>query len=264
MKNTLKNALIAHQPRLLGRLLRLKPGWNRDLFLFLHVVRAGDTVFDIGANVGLYTEVFARMVGAGGAVHAFEPVPETFDRLRARFAAARRWPQVHLHHAAICEQAGPVTLMMPGADSGQASMAQHQVAAWENGAVRSFACEGRRLDDQPAGKGVAAPAFIKLDIEGAELLALRGGRAWLRRHRPVLHMEVWSRWLQDFGHRPEDLAEEWRALGYDRFVAVTDRFTRLARLDADWAPILESGSHNILAWSSQSPFASRVETIPFG
>ncbi|MBI5425903.1 MAG: FkbM family methyltransferase [Opitutae bacterium] len=263
MKSTVKNFLTAHQPRLLARLLRWKPGWNRDLFLFLHLVRPGDTVLDIGANVGLYTEVFARLAGPRGHVHAFEPVPDTFAQLRARFAAEAHWPQVHLHNAAVCERSGPVTLMLPGSDSGQASMAQHQVAAWENSTVRSFACAGHRLDEFFPSLNSPAPAFIKLDIEGAELLALRGARELLRTHHPVLHMEVWSRWLHDFGHQPADLAAEWRALGYDRFVAVTDRFTPLADLEQSWAGIIESGSHNVLAWSSRSPWAARVEAIPF-
>lgn len=263
MKSTAKNFLIARQPRLLARLLRWKPGWNRDLFLFLHLVQPGDTVLDIGANVGLYTEAFARLAGPHGHVHAFEPVPDTFAQLRARFAAASHWPQVHLHNAAVCERSGPVTLMLPGRDSGQASMTQHQVAAWENSVVRSYVCAGHRLDEFLPSLNTPAPAFIKLDIEGAELLALRGARELLRTHHPVLHLEVWSQWLHDFGHQPADLAAEWRALGYDRFVAVTDRFTPLPDLESGWAPIIASGSHNILAWSSRSPWAARVEAIPF-
>jgi len=262
MKAAVKNFLIARQPRLLARLLRWKPGWNRDLFVFLHLVRPGDTVLDLGANIGLYTEVFARLAGPRGQVHAFEPVPGTFTQLRARFTDSDAWPQVHLHNAAICERTGPVTLLLPGNDTGQASMVRHQVAAWEKNPVRSFTCAGHRLDDFFPTLRAPAPTFMKIDIEGAELLALRGARELLRTHRPVLHLEVWSRWLEDFGHRPTDLAEEWRALGYDRFVAITDRFTPLPDLEAGWAGIVASGSHNVLAWSSRSPWAARAEAIP--
>ena len=72
-------------------------------------IRPGDTVWDIGANLGLYTQEFLSAAGPTGRVVAFEPVPSCFDRLRERFAGSG---QVKLVNAAVGEHDGEICMSL--------------------------------------------------------------------------------------------------------------------------------------------------------
>ncbi len=72
-------------------------------------IRPGDTVWDIGANLGLYTQEFLTAAGPTGRVVAFEPVPSCFDRLRVRFAGSG---QVKLMNVAVGEHDGEIAMIL--------------------------------------------------------------------------------------------------------------------------------------------------------
>jgi FkbM family methyltransferase len=236
-------------PRLLGALMRLKPNWQRETYVFLHTIRRGDHVLDVGANLGEFTEVFARLVGPRGRVAAFEPVPPTCARLAHRL---HPWPQVVIHNVAVSDQAGEVLLNLPDQDSGQASLRPHHQGSWAAATtVAQHRAQAITLDSWLGEAHWPCVDFIKLDIEGAELLALRGADHLVRKHQPLLFLEVWQDWLQDFGFSPRDLAEWLREHGYDRFLAVENTLTPLPDLENSWAPCLARGPHNLLAGISR-------------
>ncbi len=133
------------------------------------MLQPGDVTVDCGANLGAITEVLAD---TGATVHAFEPDPYTFDILRRNFGDR---PNVILHNAAVGATAGRVTLMR----------AEGWAANPQGASVSSSIVEGgRRMD---TGDGVEVElidfpafltdlltrhsriAFVKMDIEGAEL-----------------------------------------------------------------------------------------------
>ena len=232
-------------PRLLAALMRLKPGWNPDAYAFLQLIQNGDHVLDIGANVGIYSELFARVVGPTGRVMAFEPVPATFAQLQKRVAGL---PQITIHQLAVSDQPGDVMLTLPGEDSGQASLKPHHQASWsEPSNIQQHHARAITLDSWSKEAGWPKIDFIKMDIEGAELLALRGASQLILRDQPILFFEVWPDWLVDFGFQPKDIADWLCAHNYDTFAVVKDKTTKLGNLEADWTPHLNSGPHNLLA-----------------
>lgn len=250
MKQWLKSNLARRCPRLLSRVLRLKPNWNRDYFVFLRTLRRGDVVFDVGANYGLYTEAFADIVGRGGSVHAFEPVPPTFEQLAQRFADRARWGQVRLHRCAVADRAGTLEMFLPGSDSGQAALTHHRTAAWAESTEARYEVAATTLDAFAAEQGTSVD-FIKIDIEGAELLALRGGDRLVATQQPALFIEVWERWIADFGYSADALAGFFERQGYDRFVTVSHRIEFIPNLRAAWRPALAAGCHNLLVFNSR-------------
>ena len=54
---------------------------NYEKLLYLRSIKTGDVIFDIGANIGYYSILFAKLCGENGCVHCFEPVPETYQKL---------------------------------------------------------------------------------------------------------------------------------------------------------------------------------------
>ncbi len=84
-------------------------------------VRAGDTVFDIGANIGLWSLRLAEVVGDEGSVEAFEPIPLNYQRLEENLALSRH-KNVHVHRIALGSKPGELRLYLP-ADPGRAAIA---------------------------------------------------------------------------------------------------------------------------------------------
>jgi predicted methyltransferase len=94
---------LARHPACYLRLLTWLRRGSLEKKLYLSLVRPGDIVFDIGANQGYFTLLFSDLVGPAGYVHAFEPVPPTFARLRARIEQGQRYRNVRLNSVA-CSQ----------------------------------------------------------------------------------------------------------------------------------------------------------------
>lgn len=146
---------------------RCEPG---QLAEALRLVRPDSVVFDVGANVGLYSLLFAR---ACQKVYAFEPVPSNLAWL-ARTLAANRIANV------------TVLPWAAGAESGLTAFAEgehHSEGRLDaSGAMPAFAVS---LDAFAARYG-ARPDLIKIDVEGGELDVLRGAEGLLRSGRPAI------------------------------------------------------------------------------
>jgi FkbM family methyltransferase len=149
------------------------------------LLRPGDTFIDGGANIGYFTLLAAKAVGPRGGVHAFEPQPENRRRLADHAAANGLADIITIHPVALSDKPGAVelhTYANPAANHGQSTM-----FILPGTETRSVRVETVRLDDYLPD---AAPRLIKLDIEGAEPLAISGMVQMLRRHRPAVIVEL--------------------------------------------------------------------------
>ena len=127
-------------------------------------LRAGDVVWDVGANVGYYTKRFAEAAGPAGHVVAFEPFPSTAERLRAQMQGVENHS---LQVLALGAEAGSVTMQAGGDALGATSRI---VSDDEDGVAIGIA-----TGDGILGMGdVPPPNLVKIDTEGFELDVLRG------------------------------------------------------------------------------------------
>ncbi len=144
--------------------------WNADEYrAFRADISPGDVVFDIGANLGAYSLLFAQWVGPAGHVYAFEPAPEARRGLDRHVRLNHCDDRVTISPHAVSGAPGLVRFRAAGPDGDNrivdgdaAGGGQIDVTATS---IDAF-CEARRL----------APAFIKIDAEGAELEVLKGAR----------------------------------------------------------------------------------------
>ncbi len=153
------------------------------------LVKAGDVVLDIGANIGAHTLGLAKNVGAAGKVYAFEPADFAFQKLLRNLALN---PEL--------ERRTKASQVMLG--SGAEKPPNGVYASWPLEKVdsvhpkhrgRFVSTEGAvvdTLDGFVAREKVSRINLIKMDVDGHELPVLQGGRSVLREHRPVIVMEM--------------------------------------------------------------------------
>jgi len=146
-------------------------------------VRAGDVVYDIGANEGYVSLSLAKQVGPGGRVIAFEPIPKNLSLLRKN-VADNRLANVRVLDMAASNASGETVLRIAGNYS-MASMVWHRQ---DEGAVEVVA-KTVALDEPAAAGEIPPPHFVKIDVEGAEAMVLEGMRGLLANSKPILFVE---------------------------------------------------------------------------
>jgi FkbM family methyltransferase len=143
------------------------------------LIRRGDTVLDIGANLGMVTVHMASLVGSGGVVHAFEPNPRLVGLLR-RTLDRNHLPQVKLHEFGLGSEESTLELLVPPSDTGRGSF----VGDWSTEDRISVRVPVRTLDDVAREHDIRRVSLLKIDVEGFEASVFHGARLFLERVRP--------------------------------------------------------------------------------
>jgi FkbM family methyltransferase len=146
-------------------------------------VSVGDTVYDIGANVGYVSLCFAKQVGTGGCVIAFEPVPRNIEAFR-RNIDINNITNVSLLEAAAAEKAGEAVIRIAG-NLSTASLVWHK----NNPSATEICIRTVSIDELVDAGQLGTPNFVKIDVEGAEGSVLQGMRHTVASVRPVLFVE---------------------------------------------------------------------------
>lgn len=176
--------------------------------VFRAVLRRGDGVIDAGANVGYFTLLAAGLVGATGQVHAFEASPSIMPLLR-RNVSLNGLQQVVVHELAVSDAHGSVTFHTSSPDAlGRSSMRDIGGQAADTSQVACAPIDSL-LEDLPPVK------LVKLDVEGAELMALRGMSKLIERDRPYVVMELTDTWIRQLGG---DVRALWDLVGSADYV----------------------------------------------
>lgn len=150
-------------------------------------VTPGTIAYDIGSWHGFFAGVMAAQ--GASAVHVFEPLPANAARIQQLIALnpARR---ITLHSCAVGEHEGEMDLMiMPETSMAKLELSTFQAGEMSEGRVRVTV---RSIDAMISTGEIAPPALMKIDVEGAEGMVLRGARETIRRYRPLIFAEVHS------------------------------------------------------------------------
>ncbi len=176
----------------------LKPGWDGaalDLQLITRtLVQPGMCVWDIGANQGILSFLAASKVGAEGAVYALEADPRYADQIfRSGLRLSPAYRPVTVLCAAISDSRDVLEFAISAKGHARNRLVQEGDDRSGFAAVKSvIALTGDDLLER-----WRAPDVIKMDVEGAELAALRGCERVLSEARPVLYLEVSERTRED-------------------------------------------------------------------
>lgn len=150
-------------------------------FIAKKVVQSGDTVFDLGANVGLHTVAFSNLVGDLGRVHAFEPNPSLFGYLTT-IPNVRVWP------VAVGSRLSLETFFLPVDNSEVGSLVDAREFVGDI-PTRLLTVPQVPIDQIDELQEVT-PSFIKIDVERYEFHAITGMLQLINRSKPVIVFET--------------------------------------------------------------------------
>jgi hypothetical protein len=158
---------------------------------YTKLVRPGDVVFDIGANVGAHTLHFARLVGASGRVHAFEPTDFAFGKLRANLALNPAYsPVVEPNQAfLVAKRSTPLPASVYSSwpvNSGVTGLHEEHLG-------KPMALTGANsltADEYCESRGINRIDVVKIDVDGHEFSVLEGFKNTLGRLRPKVLIEL--------------------------------------------------------------------------
>jgi FkbM family methyltransferase len=167
-----------------------------------------EAVADIGANAGVYTMLFASLVGPGGTVYSFEPIAANYDILqtlikKARFSNVRSFP------AALGARSERREMVIPDLGGFTGYYWAHFAHSRDSG--KREVVEVFTLDELWERRTIARLDFVKCDVEGSEFDVIRGGIQLIKDQRPG--------WLLEVSRQASDMVfSVLKGLGYRAFV----------------------------------------------
>lgn len=186
-------------------------------------VKPGDTVIDVGANIGFITGIASRMVGEKGRIHSFEPSPVVHAKLLG-VIHENGLTNVTSHNVGCGDVPGEMLLASPTGSSGNATLTNPQATAGPQQKVNIVVL------DEYLGRALNRLDFIKIDTEGFEDHVLAGACALIDSYHPTIYIELSSdymgpseraiQWLRDHGYTFETEPDLFAAHNGDNFIAV--------------------------------------------
>ena len=177
-----------------------------DLYACRSIVKAGDTVLDVGANIGVYSRFCSEFVGPSGRVISLEPVPETYSYLSSNMRALGLKNVECLNFGASDHDSDSDRMTVPKYSTGGSNLYESKLSPDGNVPVKVAKLDTLFPD--------ICPAFIKCDVEGHEVACINGALGLIQRCHPKWMIEV----------SKTETFELLRSLGYEVFSYVGNEF----------------------------------------
>lgn len=188
--------------------------YEPELAYLERVLSPGKVFIDVGANFGVYTLIASKLVGEPGRVFAFEPTAQSFAILRQNIAL-NHFSNVRAFQVALAETRGKAWLYH-GWDPVGNSLGVDPLCGDKGEVVQIEA-----LDNLLEENGVDRVDAIKIDVEGAEELVLRGAIRSLTTYRPIVIFEYNPGCAARLDLSPDGARDFLESLGYE-FVVLGD------------------------------------------
>jgi FkbM family methyltransferase len=172
-------------------------------------LRPGMTFYDVGANIGFFSLLAAKVVGEAGHVIAFEPVQENADAIR-RNADLNGFETIIVVDVAVSKSTGEAELVLAEHPGGAALKS----ATTPPDATHCITVKTATLDSLVRRSDYPPPDVVKIDVEGAEMSVLEGMRGVVEDHRPLVVCEVDAATRDEAEAKAREVEEIMRGWGY--------------------------------------------------
>lgn len=180
-------------------------------------------IFDIGANAGYYTLHFAKQYPKIKQVHAFEPVPKTFQALLKNITTNKLQPKIVANNLALGQKMGEVNFFVPNFSGSCAASIKNLHPEESNTEVCTTMTT---LDEYCNQRRITKIDLIKIDVEGAEFFVLEGAIKTLEKFKPTLFIEILRKWSRKFGVDPNQTISKLLNLGYQCWTVDSGKLTK--------------------------------------
>ena len=196
-----------------------------DSEMIFRLLNDGDTIIDIGANIGWYSMTAAHLFKSSKII-AFEPVPDTFAGLRKNLELNQH-PNIEIYNLGLGDRDGELTFFVSGSTSVSSSSAN----ITNDTGAKEIVCKVTTLDKFVSEKTISKIDFIKCDVEGAELFVFKGAQSVIKEHLPVVFSEMLRKWSAVFNYHPNDIINLFRSLGYACFYNNEGKLMKVDMID---------------------------------
>jgi FkbM family methyltransferase len=172
--------------------------------------REKNTFFDIGAHIGLYSLPMSRVLQRDGMIYAFEPSEKNCYFLKKHL----EYNSIHnikLYSLLVGEEAKEDIPFYEDQDVD----GMNSIVLPKNPELYTLILKKQTTLDDFCDQHKVIPQVMKVDVEGAEISVLKGGRNVLKRFHPQIILSVHPRQLQQLGDSVDSLADLIKSLGYE-------------------------------------------------
>lgn len=182
-----------------------------ESYLLKSLLESDDVAVDAGANIGFYTLLISSVVSRGQVI-SFEPVPRNFEILKHNISLSPRNKNIEIINKGLWHKKDTIDFSLETSmEDNIGSFTAGKVSA----TIAQYKCEVIPMDD--IFQNAARLDFIKMDIEGAELSALKGGQKVIEKFRPQFLIEINRKACERFHYDPNEIAYFFKSLNYSLY-----------------------------------------------
>lgn len=189
-----------------------------SLQLFSTLLKQGNNILDVGANSGLYSIFYSKLVGEEGRVYSFEPDPNTFTFLLENLKL-NECNNVSTYNWALSNKESIIEMVSYNPEDLnlklQGDSFKYMKEVFDKSEATGNGKKAYKLDDLEEIKKIPKIDFIKIDVEGAEFLVLQGSLSIIRKHKPVIIFELSGEWTARFNYKPYEVLILLNELNYE-------------------------------------------------
>jgi FkbM family methyltransferase len=206
--------------------LNLSETEAQEQAMILNLIKPGDVVLDIGANIGWYS-ISIPLKCKGASVYSFEPIQSSFNLLKKNLKM-NNLNSDNAYNIGFANENKTVKFYFDVKFAMASSMANLR----QDEATVTEECEVKKLDDfVSATPSLNRIDFIKCDVEGSELFVFQGGYEIIKKYKPIIFSEMLRKWAAKFDYHPNQIIRFLKDLGYKCFVIHAGQLTEFFEMD---------------------------------
>ena len=179
-------------------------------------IHSGDICLDVGANIGTFSVLIARLVGSDGRVFAFEPFEQTRQLLAKNLQLNDVANIVKIQSQVISDRINSYGSRLNSKNMGATRFQENKNNSEDNNLESNFT--STTLDFWIRDRSeIQSLQAIKIDVEGMEIKVIQGATELLKKYQPILYIEVCKSQYKNYGFNIEDLEKILQDFGYHFF-----------------------------------------------
>jgi FkbM family methyltransferase len=198
---------------------------KQDTEMILNLINEGDTILDIGANIGWFAINIAKQK-KNLQIRAYEPIPKTYKYLINNIKM-NAISGITAFNFGFSDVKKDLKFYFNPELTGNTSLEN----LTQSNKIEEIKCSVKRIDD--VIKNNQRVDFIKCDVEGAELFVLKGGIQTIKTSRPIIFAELLRKWTAKFNYNPNDVITLLKDLGYKCYTAYQNHLKEIFLVDED-------------------------------